>query len=240
MSEQDPFQAEYRELWDATVQNLTTAARMKHEQYGQLDFADFLASAVAAVAANVGGAGRVLAGRSGSWEAGLVASMINGTVGEDDTAELHRRRTEPVVVPLNVAEAVERTLASGVQSPYDQEIEAINSRYATVMIPLPDGITPLTNAEADELDAIDDAQDQAVERWKIAYERYAARFTAAVERAAADTAGLAVPVSVVGCAAPDGAWEEPLNPSGYDGDPLVWQLWKAAFDQVPLPSLEAS
>ena len=65
----DPAEAyaiEYRRLWDATVATLTAAVQLDHPQHGAVDFSDFLASALGAVAANVGSANRITAGRPGS------------------------------------------------------------------------------------------------------------------------------------------------------------------------------
>ena len=48
------------------------------------DFAGWLAATLARTAALVGGTEQLLAGRPGSWEAGLVRQLLAGTVGEDD------------------------------------------------------------------------------------------------------------------------------------------------------------
>ena len=58
----DPAEAyatEYRRLWDATVATLTAAVQLDHPQHGPVDFSDFLASALGAVAANVGSGYRI-------------------------------------------------------------------------------------------------------------------------------------------------------------------------------------
>lgn len=66
------------------------------------DFAGVLGAVLATVAANVGGVEVLLAGRSGSWEAGLVGELVNGTLGHDpDETELLRWRTAPVVLRLD-------------------------------------------------------------------------------------------------------------------------------------------
>ncbi len=47
--------------------------------------------------------------RPGSWESDLLAQLVAGTVGYEITpGELAARRTESVVVPLNVAQLVTR------------------------------------------------------------------------------------------------------------------------------------
>ena len=99
-------------LWLRAVEVLTQAARLTRTLAGgwkePADFSDFLASALGAVAANLGTVDLVTAGRPGSWESSLVEQLLYGTVGYDD-ALLLERRTEPVVVPLNVAKLVEDT-----------------------------------------------------------------------------------------------------------------------------------
>lgn len=55
----EAYVEEYRRLWDATVATLTAAVRLTHPQHGAMDFADFLAAALGAVAANVGSAERI-------------------------------------------------------------------------------------------------------------------------------------------------------------------------------------
>jgi len=103
----DAYTEEYRRLWDATVATLTAAVRLNHPQHGSVDFSDFLASALGAVAANVGSGERITAGRPGSWESDLLAQLVSGTIGYDPTPEeLAGRRTIPVVVRLNVAQLV--------------------------------------------------------------------------------------------------------------------------------------
>ncbi|WP_330335741.1 hypothetical protein OHS33_39545 (plasmid) [Streptomyces sp. NBC_00536] len=50
------------------------------------DVAEFLAHALCTVAAKEGGTEEVLRNRSGSWEAGYVRSLMEGTVGPDGEA----------------------------------------------------------------------------------------------------------------------------------------------------------
>jgi len=103
----EAYAEEYRRLWDTTVATLTAAVRLTRPQHGAMDFADFLAAALGAVAANVGSAERITAGRPESWESDLLAQLVAGTIGYETTPEeLAARRTEPVVVPLNVAQLV--------------------------------------------------------------------------------------------------------------------------------------
>lgn len=62
----------------AAIAALITAVQHEH------DFAGWLADVLAAVAARHGSSYALVAGRPGSWEAGLVTHLIRGTVGWDD------------------------------------------------------------------------------------------------------------------------------------------------------------
>jgi hypothetical protein len=61
-----------------------------------MDFAGWLAGALARAAARLGSTEALLAGRPGSWEAGLVRQILAGTVGEDDEylAQYRERPTQ--------------------------------------------------------------------------------------------------------------------------------------------------
>ena len=60
------------------------------------DVAEFLAHALCYVAAKEGGTEEVLCNRSGSWEAGHVRSLMEGTVGPDAEAlDWYRKDAEP-------------------------------------------------------------------------------------------------------------------------------------------------
>lgn len=127
----EQYAADRNRLWLTATAALTAAGRLTHPTYGQLDFADFLADALAAVTANLGGVEELLAGRSGSWEADLVDRLITGTIGyEPDDAELIRRRTEPVLVRLNVASLVDEHAAPA-NGPYIDAMDALDASYDT-------------------------------------------------------------------------------------------------------------
>ena len=85
------------------VRALTQVARRCNSRGEPIDFADFIARVVAATAANVGGPDQLLAGRSGSWEASYLASLLQGTMG-DRPVDWLWFRTEPLIVPLNIAD----------------------------------------------------------------------------------------------------------------------------------------
>ncbi|BDB63540.1 hypothetical protein [Rhodococcus sp. RDE2] len=83
----------------AAIAALTAIARSTHPGGSPVDFADVLADIVTTVAANVGSLENLLLGRSGSWEAALVAQLVEGTAPED---QLPARRTEPVELFLHI------------------------------------------------------------------------------------------------------------------------------------------
>ncbi|MBF6060481.1 hypothetical protein IU500_06785 [Nocardia terpenica] len=96
----------YERLHAAAVDALSTAVLTTEDDGTALDFGDFLGSVLTTVAANVGGVGRLVAARSGSWEATHIQSLAGGELA--DAEQLAPYRTAPVVVPLNIAAAIER------------------------------------------------------------------------------------------------------------------------------------
>jgi len=59
-------------------------AALRTAHTGGEDVAETIARALARLAAEVGGSGKVIANRPDSWEAALVADLLSGTVGPDD------------------------------------------------------------------------------------------------------------------------------------------------------------
>lgn len=98
-SEHDPIARAIAALTEAARGTKIRGAGTPHEAIEQADFADIAAHVLTSVAANIGGVEAVLAGRPGSWEAGLVHDLIRGTAGDD--SELLRWRTEPVRVYID-------------------------------------------------------------------------------------------------------------------------------------------
>lgn len=253
----DPAEAyatEYRRLWDATVATLTAAVQLDHPQHGPVDFSDFLASALGAVAANVGSANRITAGRPGSWESDALRQLVAGTVGYDaDPVVLAPRRTLPVIVPLNVAQLVTEayqdapTAQRETMLPHVDDAAQVIYRAAeewSSQHPEPGEGAPAAEWEAYEKAADAQAvQEQAAEellraRYAATFQAYAEAFTAAV----LDTAraiGLAVDVDVKAETDPEAGWWDPtdtINPADDErGDALAWHLWEVAHDRVPLP-----
>lgn len=218
------------QLWHRTVEALTAAARRASEQPGvqrePADFADFLASALAAVAANLGSTAAVTAGRPDSWESSLIAQLIEGTLGYTPAmSDLLSRRTEPIKIPLNVAQLVEDSGA--IPTIYEAE----------------DALPP--GADATQLEALH-------AQYRAAYERYATAFGAAalayahtleglaVEHVVGEAPTIRVPVEVLTETQPgDQAWSSPIqNPEEFEGDEVVWRIWEGARERAGLPTLE--
>ena len=233
---------------------LTAAVQLDHPQHGPVDFSDFLASALGAVAANVGSGYRITAGRPGSWESDALGQLVAGTVGYDaDPVVLAPRRTLPVIVPLNVAQLVTEayqdapTAQRETMLPHVDDAAQVLYRAGEEWSAQHPG--PTEGAPAEEWDAYNAAvdaqaaQEEAAEellraRYAATFQAYAEAFTAAV----LDTAraiGLAVDVDVKAETDPEAGWWDPtdtINPADDErGDALAWHLWEAAHDRVPLP-----
>lgn len=265
MTEQQPspspdpaeaYAAEYRRLWDATVATLTAAVQLDHPEHGAVDFSDFLASALGAVAANVGSAERITAGRPGSWESDALGQLVGGTVGYDvDAVELAPRRTVPVLVPLNVAQLVTEAYQDAPAERREAMLPHVDDAAQVLYKageewraahPAPAEGAP--EAEWETYSAAEDAQieqEQADEdalraRYVATFEAFAEAFTDAVVEEARTIEGLSVPVEVQAQTDPEATWWDPTdttNPDDYGSDPLAWQLWSAARDRVPVPSV---
>jgi hypothetical protein len=63
---------------EQVIAAITKAAREQH------DFAGWLAGILACAAARLGSSAALTVGRPGSWEAGLVDQLVQGTVGPAD------------------------------------------------------------------------------------------------------------------------------------------------------------
>ena len=113
-------QREYTEVLADAIAVLTEAVRMRRpgmkqdesgnwvrdtERTEQSDWAEFVTLALAGAAANAGGISAALAGRPGSWEAAGVQSLLESTVGPEET-DLWSHRTEPLRIVVDVDELV--------------------------------------------------------------------------------------------------------------------------------------
>jgi hypothetical protein len=117
----------------AAIAALTALARTSDDG-ARMDFADALAGILASVTANVGHIEQLLAGRSGSWEADLVRQLVCGTVGWEEQY-LPERRTEPIVVWLDVEAILEDRLGDAWHEGWtrleDEVSEAYDAAYET-------------------------------------------------------------------------------------------------------------
>ncbi|MFG1913022.1 hypothetical protein [Kribbella sp. NPDC048928] len=87
------------------------------------DWAEFVAQALVAAAANVGGIETALSGRSGSWEADHVRQLVLGTVGAEEEY-LWEHRTEPLTITVYVDDILtDRTDAGSEYLDAEDEIE---------------------------------------------------------------------------------------------------------------------
>lgn len=209
------------------IRVLTQAARQTTNAGKTLDFADFLAHTLVAIAANVGGPERLLAGRPGSWEARHIEALIRGTVDGDQEAWIPR--AEPLLIPLNVAELVEdHDLHPGLIS-LDEAIEIIDLPYMGVEES--GGASEAWIIEVEALSA----------RYENEYRQYAERFAVA-----ARLLGRAhippIEVQVIADTSPALRWWDDTtvtNPTIGEVDPLVVAIWCIAHDTVALPNIDA-
>lgn len=215
----DPtVEAEHDRLWKQTVETLTAVARLdRFDRDGEAeDFAAFLAFALRATVANLGGLERLQERMQPSWEAEKLNELLNECAGYDPQ-DLIGYRTERVVVPLNVEDLVDEAWQGG------QRSESL----------LPYG-------EADLVAGDDDEQRAAVyHRYVDGYRAYAERFVAAVYSAAWDTPGLTSDqVSVIVETDPDyQPVDSVTNPNDFEADWLVRHLWSRAFAAVGMPTV---
>lgn len=215
----------WESLRTSAIRVLTIAANVAINR--DRDFADFLANVLATTAANVGGPECLLAGRPGSWEAGLVEDLLRGTVGTDPDS-WWTYRTQPLFITLHVAELIE----SGEHHPkllgLAETIDAVGERYDS------------TWADEGALDTWDTEVASLNQRYKTEYRAYAERFAAAA-RAAGQALSVPVDVIVVSAVNPNSTWWGDLdacNPTELDADPLAVKIWHAAHDAVALPNVD--
>lgn len=211
------YKAEYDRHWNQAVKTLTSAARLEHPRHGTVDFADFLATALRATAANLEDPHALTAGRPGSWESAALSELLHGAVGLNPTMfDLAQYRTEPIQVTLNVAELVLVEEGSpGAPRSYDDAVYEAR----------------------DDDDLATEISHQYVE----AYSAYAERFTAAVQAEAEKNPGLSGLVTVtVDTNITTGTLDAPgvENPIEGDSNPLVWHFWSTARENVGLPMIQ--
>lgn len=213
MSDNDDYNTEYEQLWQAAVETLTAAARLEHPTFGTIDFADFLTSALCATAANLGDPHALTAGRPGSSESAALTELLNcGLVLDPSMFELAQYRTEPIHVQLHVANLVFHNANN------------------------PDALEEFDDAVDQAGD--DDARALIAQQYTAAYQSYADRFVAAVRAEATKRPALAELVTVdVDTSLTRQSEPEIDNPIEGDCDPLVWHFWSTAQEAVGLPTI---
>lgn len=236
------YRARHSELLADAVKAPTAAARLTwprtgasgQPSNGRGDWADFVTSALAGAAANIGGIEAALAGRPGSWEADGVRQLLISTVGHGEE-HLLEHRTEPVVVDLYVDEIL---VDLGVWKGYDDAVHEIARRYeeAGLVSSYPVGqdvaeeaITDEQERRADELADLEDRLEQLRQQDWAAYGQ---NLKTAVETAARRRPDLRVPVVVN--VDLDGFRPGKDRCSSWTWD-IAEQLCTEAIDQTPLP-----
>ena len=183
-------------LTEAARRTTTRGRGTSSEQQDQADFAEFLTPALAGTAANLGGIEPLLAGRSGSWEADYVATLLVATVGYDEQY-LDEHRTEPLVIRVHVDDILNEL---GFWTLYDEAHDELTRRDAT-------GTPATTRASASRPSGAQDLAEhdlicelhEALDRQR---EQDCAAYGAGVRRAARAAAaelfpGLRMPVEVI-------------------------------------------
>jgi hypothetical protein len=214
------------DLYTASITILTRAAT-KSSSDGNTDFADFLAHVLAATAANVGGPSRLVAGRPGSWESCCLDSLVRGTMGNQPN-DWTWFRTQPIVVPLNVAELIEDERHHPGLMGLGEALENFDRHFDTI------------NSDPD-VDAWDEGIETISTRYTDEYRLYAERFSAAAHGVADWIPGLSADVHVEADIDPNSHWWSSTttnNPCASDIDPLAYEIWWAAHCVAPLPNVD--
>ena len=146
---------------DAAIAALTAAARQRRiigagtpaEHEEPVDAGEIICRVVTSVAANLGGAEQLLAGRPGSWEADLVRNMVGSTAGNDE-AELLRWRTEPVRIELDVDDVFTDFGIAGLYN--DDSMRADDAEDEARVAVFEAAATPAERARVAEIQAIEE------------------------------------------------------------------------------------
>lgn len=155
------------------ISALTTAARGRrtigagtpNEYTERADFGAIACQVITAVAANIGGAGELLSGRPGSWEADLIRQIVLSTAGDDDR-QLLTYRTDPLRLVVDV-EAEFGDMA--VYDLYEEAVDELTRRVEEARDELTRTVaTPAERARLAEIEA-------AFAEWGIAFEDDARR-----------------------------------------------------------------
>jgi hypothetical protein len=151
---------------------LTEAARLRWssvdpagvERLERADFAEFVSLALAGAAANAGGIEEILAGRSGSWEAGYVRDMLASTVGWEEEY-LWEHRTEPLALRVQVDAILTELGIADLYEDSEAEITRLEDAVGVCYDVLgPDGLWACSDPDAAPLTAEEIA---AVRPWAL-------------------------------------------------------------------------
>lgn len=206
---------------------LTEAARRRSPDGMPCEFAEFLAEVLAATAPNVGGPDRLLAGRPGSWEASHCRALLEGTLGTESRDWPHCR-TDPLIVPLSVAELIEGLGLDPGLLGLDDALTAVDEQRDS-------------RTHGRELGSHDPGGEPLTDRYVETYREYGEMFVAAVKAAADTIRQASVPVVVEVDADPCSPWwgdAQTHNPDFFDCEPMVDELWRRAHGAVPLPNVD--
>lgn len=217
----------HTDLYTETITALTRAARQRQPDGTPSDFGDFLAHALAATAANVGGPDQLVAGRPGSWESAYIDGLVRGTIGDQSDAWTWYR-TQPVVIHLNVAELIEDELHHPGLMGLDEALENIGRRHESA-------------ASEQDLDVWDREIETITDRYISEYRHYAERFTTSARRVANDVPGLTADVFVEADTDPNSTWWSTgaiNNSNRLESDPVAVEIWCCAHLLTSLPNVD--
>lgn len=215
------------DLFLRAVEALTEAAREGGTDGTPTDLAALMTRVVAAVAANVAGLDELMAGRYGSWEAGLVHQIITAELG-DDPVTWRARRTTPVLVRACVAQVADE-FGLNLEDTLDRlDIEHLDTD--------PD---ESEECEEDRDAAWQAARDHVIAGYHAAFTHWATAFRDGVATLAATWPELAVPVVVEVDTDPYAPWWEAAYQRWLTaaGDALATTLTAAGHGRAGIPSI---
>jgi hypothetical protein len=221
MSTNDMTELNYQ---PAAVEALTAAAR------DQEDFSGWLALVLATVAANLGSAAALTAGRVGSWEAAHVRDLLTGTVGYDDEFLVQYR-----TAPVEVVESPEATFWDFDADRYEESADFVEQAILDEVPEPCDGETfaAAMDRAAQAVDAVLELKQDDLAAYREAFE---AQVRAAAEWRSNDGRQTGVPHSIpVTVRFVD--WDKLEDRWGDGrGDAVAYALWGHARINTPLPA----
>lgn len=134
----------------------TIGAGTPNEHDEPVDFGEIACHVIAAVAANLGGAEDLLAGRPGSWEASHVRDIVSSTAG-DDPEDLLRYRTDPIRVVVDIDTIFDDL---GLRALYEEADDHLRARHDDVFGSMLEELA--TSEEADRLKELQGDDDVLV------------------------------------------------------------------------------